>query len=843
MLAALTGVQTPVRAEIVLNIRAQPLGDALNEFARQTGLQVVLFTEVSEGITTRHLEGAFTPRTALELLLRDTGLELEYINERTIAVRSAQSDGPTQSSKSSAPRKTSLSGSVVLAQAPAWGREEAPPSRGADSGSPTLEEIIVTAEKRALRIQDLPIAVSAYSGETLSGKGIDNVSLLQQIAPSLQVQSTLNSYANVTIRGIGSHIQNIQAEPSVSISQDGVTYSDLELANLDFFDVERVEVLRGPQGTLGGRNATAGAINIHSKRPTSELEGGFKATLGNYHRMALKGHLSGPIAGERLLGRFAVRSDRDDGWLEVVNQGTRLGNRDKVQARASFLARLADQVDAHLILEVVRDKSRTPLVDAGRVRPDQPSPVEVFGVPAFDWGRRTIALDAPQAGKANLERNQGVLKLSWELAPSTTLSATTAYVDQYLRSSHDLDGSAIGGFTYDPLEPLIFDIQQFSQEINLLADLSERLDVIVGAQYLQTSGMQQTTFGLPELGVPFDAIHNVGKRELESLAAYTQWRYRLSDGVRLTAGSRYTHDSKDAHADRYAFGSLSGSRTDRGSWSAWTPRVAIELVPNDELTVYASVSRGFKSGGLAMFVDPPNPFKPEVVWNYETGVKSSSLDGRLRTAVTGFYMDYTDLQQVLSGVDPDFPQRSRILNAESATLYGVEVELEALLTARLRLNLTGTWIDATYGELSSHDPIFPELGAPVVAGGLNVRDANGNRVMLSPQWQFNVSGEYRAPLLGTALQAVTQLSYTWQDQVFHDIFNNDLIAQDAFGIVNLSAALETDDGKWQLALHANNLTDEFDRANLLYLNLPTGHTLVSNPGRPRSYGASLAYRF
>lgn len=734
---------------------------------------------------------------------------------------------------------------VAIGSAAAMAQEADEGSAGQTAASTRsrLEEVVVTAEKRTESIKDMPVAISAYSEEALMDRGIDSINVLQQISPSLQIQSTINSYANVTIRGIGTHIQNIQGEPSAAVSQDGVAYSDLELANLDFFDIERVEVLRGPQGTLGGRNATAGAINVYTNRPTQELTGSLKTTVGNYNRLGVESVLSGPLVGDRLLGRLALRSDRDDGWLDVVNQGTRLGNRDKLQARGRLLALLSENVELDLILELTRDRSKSALVDAGRVRPEQPSAVEVFGLAPFDWDSRRIELDQPQVGNSDLERKQTIVKLGWDLGQSAKLTATTGYIDQQLTSAHDLDGTAIGGFTVDPLDPLTFDIWQLSQEVNLIADLTDRLDVIVGGQYLRTTAEHSNTFGLPAVGVSMDAIHNSGERKLSSWAAYTQWRYRLSEQLRATAGIRYTHDSKEAHADRFFLGALTGSRTDRGSWSAWTPRFALEYAPTDDLTLYASASRGFKSGGLALFVNPPNPFSPESVWNYELGLKGNWLGDRLRTALTGFYMDYTDLQQVLSGVDPTLPQATRILNAESATIYGTELELEALLSDRLRLTFGGTWLNATYGKFGSHDPIYPELGEPVVSGGPNVRNLEGNRVMLAPEWQFNVSSEYRAPLPGGDMEAVMQVSYTWQDRVFHDVFNNELVSQDPYGLVNLSAAMETLDGAWQFSAYVHNLTDEFDRASLLFLNLPTGQALVSNPGRPRMYGVSLAYRF
>jgi iron complex outermembrane receptor protein len=243
------------------------------------------------------------------------------------------------------------------------------PDDGSQEGARVLEEIIVTAEKRAESTQDIPIAISAFSGDDIVEAGVTGIEDLKLLSPNLQFgKGPIDNF--VSIRGIGAELINVTAEAGISIGQDGVPFYSQTMFDAEFLDVERVEVLRGPQGTIAGRNATGGTINIYSRRPTEESEAQIKAAIGNYSRTELEGIVSGPIVDDVILGRLAVRSEQADGWVTNDYTGEDFNDADYIKVRASALAHLTEGLEAHLILEHSDDES-SPMLALGRARPDK----------------------------------------------------------------------------------------------------------------------------------------------------------------------------------------------------------------------------------------------------------------------------------------------------------------------------------------------------------------------------------------------------------------------------------------------------------------------------------------
>ncbi len=799
-------------AEQVFNIPAQSLASALRQFGLMADKQVMFSAEAVQGHMAQPLSGSYEPLAALSQLLEGTGLVYEVTSSNVLLVRAVDTAGTTKMGDQA----------------------------GEISNSFVLEEIIVTAEKRAESLQDIPIAISAFSNQTIERRGIDGLRDLQQIAPSLQFGESQNN-PHVSLRGIGAELPNIGAESGIAIAQDGIVLSNRFLFDADFFDVERVEVMRGPQGTIAGRNATGGAINVYSRRPTEEFEAGIKAALGNYNRVALDGYLSGPILGDKLLARVAVRSDRAEGWLHNKLLDTHLNETDKVFVRTSFLTNIWDNFEAHLILEGSFDRGlKAPSVEAGRARSDTPSIGEYAGVQQSDLDALEIYTNTPANPDQREEKYQATLKLTWDVSDAATVTSTTGYIDFFAEIGGDYDSSAADAV---PIPDIGVDVWQLSQEITLAADLSDRLDLIFGGLYYRSSAKEPLNVGLPYSGIPVGTLLLEPSQDLSSWSLYTQLRYRISDTLRVALGGRYTYDDKDfTEIDTFAGnpGLVPGAPASK-TWSAFTPRVAIDYTPTDDMTVFASVSRGFKSGGFNTYSVPVDRYEPEYVWSYELGLKANWLDRRLRTALTAFYMDYTDLQQSIFGEgERALPKTS---NAASSKIKGIEAELEAFVTDQFRVSASGTWLDATYSDLKTSDALFPELGEFNPATGLNVRDLSGNRLVRAPEWQFSFTGEYTIPLQGE-WQAVLRTDYYWQDAVFFDFFNNDLLKQGAYGLLNLYGAIETEDGRWKFAAYARNLLDERYFGNKL---TSIGGAPVpvhsGNIGTPRMYGVSLSHQF
>lgn len=720
------------------------------------------------------------------------------------------------------------------AQTPAVmaGVDAPPPAKAAE---PELEEVVVTAEKRSESVQSLPVAISVFSGSALENSHIDSLADLPLISPSLEVQDerAWNADQRVSIRGIGTDVGNFGGEPAVALSQDGVPYSLQTMFYTDFFDVQRVELLRGPQGTLSGRNSTSGALNIISNSPTPDLQGGLKETFGDYHLVETEGYLSGPIFGDLLEGRLAVRTAQRNGYVENTLLGQDLGAINKVEARGSLLARINDNFKASLIVEDVVDRSSYFVVDAGRAVPNQPSLAEIFGNPGFN--RQTMTTEQGIPTNAEFQKLQTSLKLDWTLGASANLTATSGYVHIFNTQINDANAPiAATPFFYNPALPLVSPVLQLSQELTLTANLSDRLDMVLGVLYLHHHAPLDYDIGVPSIGFPTDtSFQGRLTQNLTSAAGYTQWRYHLTDAVRLTAGLRYTHDAKD-YTDRSVFNGVPTPANAYGRWSASTPRFTLDYEPNKTLTAYATVSQGYKAGGFANSPGGPsavNEFGPEHVRNYEVGSKVTSFDGRLSATLNVFYMSYTNLQQGIFGIAQTNINES-VINVSRVPIKGVEWDLNALITDRFRLTSAGTLLQAKYQDLSSVDPFYPERG---------VVNLSGNQLMHAPKTQLTMTGEYRLPVT-QGWQAFLRASLAWQSKVYFDIFNHPSQAQAGYGVGNLSANLKSDDGKWEVSSYVNNVTNKFYWTFMASQIVIVPET-VGAPGLPRMYGGSIAYHF
>jgi iron complex outermembrane receptor protein len=304
----------------------------------------------------------------------------------------------------------------------------------------------------------------------------------------------------------------------------------------------------------------------------------------------------------------------------------------------------------------------------------------------------------------------------------------------------------------------------------------------------------------------------------------------------VTVGGRYTIDEKDFEMKANILGA-GVVRTADDSWGAFTPRFVIDYVPNDNTLLYVSASRGFKSGGFNTFGDvslPVNLFNPEFVWNYEAGLKTSLLERALRLGVTGFFSDYTNLQQTLFRINPQTGVRyPKIENAASAQIKGVELDVEAIPYRGLRLRASATWLDTQFGHFTSIDPIYPERGE---------QDLGGNRLPMAPDWQFGVSSEYSFPI-SRALKITARADYKWQSDVYFDLFNNPLNTQDTYGLLNASLSIGTTAENWALTAFARNALDERYVSQSLTAASDTVPSRVGQLGSPREYGVTLSYRF
>lgn len=715
---------------------------------------------------------------------------------------------------------TALSGGYLLAT-PTW-------AQAPTQGEGTLEEIVVTAEKRTEGLQNIPIAITAVTGNTLEKAGVQKVGDLTQLTPSLQFgQRSGNTF--IALRGIGQAGQDIGSQSGVTVSLDGVPLLNQFMMNPSFLDVERVEVLRGPQGTIQGRNATGGAINVYSNSPKNDLEGGLEATAGNYSQFGMKGVLNAPIIPDRLIGRLAFQTDGATGWLKNDFNGRRNEDTDLLEVRGSLMALPSDNFTVRAIAEYTRDRSDPAFsILFGRARPDLPSPSEAAHLPQNNLDALTVYFDQPN--RRDVQDFRSTLIARWDVGPNTAITSTTGFIRhniEYKQIDNDLTTLNSSSFPFIGLYA-----KQLTQEFTATTDLGSRADLIAGAFYMYGKSSEPLYISTPPINNAFVYLPN---EKLNSYALYTQFRYKITDSLRATIGGRYTIDAKsfDIHAN--SLGTLFFHTADN-SWRAFTPRYVLDYTLSDTAMVYASVSRGFKSGGFNTLGDvsqPVNVFNPEYVWNKELGTKSTFFENRLRMGLTAFQSDYTNMQQTVFRINPQTGVRyPKVENASTATIRGLELELEAMPYRGLRLTGSGTRLEGKYGQFFSIDPIYPERGS---------QNLQGNRTVQAPKWQFSTSGEYTFPI-SAHLEMTARADYKWQSRVYFDIYNDPLDVQDAYGLLNASLAVGTTNKDWLLTGWVHNAVDTryLSEANVKPGAAPSR---AGSIGLPRMYGATLSYRF
>jgi iron complex outermembrane receptor protein len=709
------------------------------------------------------------------------------------------------------------------------------------------DEIVVTAEKRPEGVQNVPIAITALSGQTLDKAGIKTVGDLTQLTPSLQF-GTKSTNIFIAIRGIGQAGQDIGSQSGVTVQLDGVPLLNHFLMNPAFLDVQRVEVLRGPQGTFQGRNATGGAINVYSNPPVDRTEGGAEFTVGNYGRIASKGFINVPL-GRTLDGRLSYQVDQADGWLKNGWLHRTNNTADLAELRGQLLFKPASNFSIRALLDWTRDDGDPDFAEIfGRADPNIPTSQELPGYPypVNDLKHLTVYTNDPN--QRRVKDLRGTVIAKWDLGPGTTLTSTSGYIKHNIKLLNiDVDATPAPTSTF-PLIGLY--AKEFTQELTLTTDLGRRADLVAGLFYMHGDSSEP-------LYLNFLTFTNflvyLPEEKLDSYAAYAQLRYHLTDKIRLTVGGRFTRDSKSYSLDAATLG-VHTLLAGKDHWDAFTPRFAVDYTPNDNSLIYASVSRGFKSGGFNTLPDtslPPNKFNPEYVWNYEAGLKQALFGRRLRFGVTGFYSHYTNLQQTVFIINPVTQVRfPRVLNSAGSNIKGIELEANATAVPRLVLGGSLTRLWAKYAFFCNADPLYPNLptdpacvgqtvnGSPVAVGSQNLQ---GNQLTQAPKWQYSLSGQYTF-LVSNRLGITPRLDYKWQSRVYFDIYNHPLNSQAAYGLLNASLAVGPPSGAWSLTGWVRNA---FDKRYVTQASVAPGvnPSLNGSIGAPRIYGVTAGVRF
>lgn len=672
-----------------------------------------------------------------------------------------------------------------------------------------IEEIVVTAERREASLQRTPLAVTAISGDTLATAAIKDVQDLAPSAPGLSYNRVSN-FAQLNIRGIGLEQINLGGEPGVAFHIDGVYLARPFVGDAIFADLARVEVLRGPQGTLYGRNATGGSLNLISVEPQREFQARVGASYGNYDRVRAEAMLNAPLTETGTVrARISGVLDQRDGYLRNLTNGERIDDARARSIRGQLAFDVGERGELLLAADHARDGGTGPVFQPGSL----PGTAAAFGG-RLDPDPRKLYADGPFDQTVKSTGVSARLKYEFDAVNLTSLSA---YRDSSFVLNSDLDGTDF--FLIN--QSLRESGEQFSQEVQLASAGEGAFQWLLGAYYFHEDGALNYAFPVPLFGT---TIRFVANQKTEAYALFGQASYQITDALKFTVGLRWSHDKKkgDTLRDLFAVSTVQV----KDSWSAVTPRFVLDYQVSDSTLVYASVSRGFKAGGLNTASLQTEAYDPEFIWNYEIGLKTRGLDGRMQLNLAAFHYDYSDLQVSQFAVGQTF-----IENAASARGNGLEAEFILIPVDGLTVTASAAWLDAQFKDYQSADSFRP---------GLGVLDLSGNQLPRAPKFTASVAADYEVPLPGGS-SLLLRGEYSHRDSVYFTPFNTDFARGGGLEQVNARIGWRSADERWQIGLFGRNLTDNLTEQTITVSGINGGTIVLFGP--PRTYGADIRFSF
>lgn len=673
----------------------------------------------------------------------------------------------------------------------------AAPSAVAEEADGLVDEIVVTARKREEKLQDVPAAITAFSARAIGDAGVANVSDVTLLVPNLSIANTQNmGTVFINIRGVG---QYRNSEPPVAMVIDGVQITSPNQITQDLYDIERIEVLKGPQGSLYGRNASGGAINIVTRQPTNEFEGLVRATYANGEDWRGQAVLSGPIIPDKLLFRVAGSYRDTAGLLRNVT----------LDRKVDFLE------DRNLRLRLLFTPTDALQLDLRGSISDADGGASWF-VPLPDASANDfdVPIQADALGRGSRTLKDAALKIDYDLGFATVTSISSlASVEEFF--FEDLEWLPLPILTADQ----DLDTATFSEELRLASPSTGRLRWLAGAYYLDTK-RDLVTF-VDVVGVTRLAIGNL-RDDNKAWALFGNVEYDLTPSLKFALGLRYDEDRR-RQTDRIQAGAIS-----RATFDELQPKVTLSWQATDEVLAYASYGSGFRSGGFNATATFGRQYRPEVVTSGELGVKSTWAGGRFVLNAAAFYSDFDNLQQYVLDVNSG---GQAIVSVPNARVYGLELEAQAQPVDNLQLTASlGLQRSRIKSELIGFDP--NAVGYP--PGFTFV----GKRVPLVYPWSYVLGAQYRWPLSDRA-RLTLRADYSARGGNYWEA--NNLDKQSAVHIVNARAAVEF--GSLEVVVWAQNLFDEEYFEEFVSREFAGTIADVGFLGRPRTYGVTTTFRF
>ena len=736
---------------------------------------------------------------------------------------------------------------LVMAMAPVTAHAgEAAAAAPGDS-----DAIVVTATKRSENSMKVPVALSVFTGKTLEATGITDVMSLQVATPGLVFTST-GAYGQPYIRAVGSRLLQDGFDPSVATYVDGRYISRQSAISTDMLDISRVEILKGPQGTLFGRNASGGAIRIITNDVTDRFEGSMQAGYGDYNAREFRGVVNIPLATDLGIRVAAVDSQRDGYAKNLIPTGNPSWNDKDFSAVRSKLRWTPGKLDAKLTFSYwhQKDNDGNDTVALGPLNLDTGTAPVINGGKGGSTGVGPYQVATQVTGENQKREYATELNLKYDLG-NMALSSITNYADY--NSSLAFDGDGTSAVITDAI--VHENDKTFSQELQLSSTNHGRIEWIGGLYYYNDEAIQETTINTGASYI------SQGRQDVKTIsyAAYGQAGWHITDAIKLDVGGRFTHDEKDASIARTTIPGLAAvgvyPSPITASWSKFTPSAALNYTFGNNL-VYAKFSRGYKSGGFNYPYPNAPVVSPEQLDMYEIGLKSQLFDHKVLLTLSGYYYDYTNLQISRAATGPNAITVTE--NAANARLYGIDADANWKVTPRLKLSgsvsLEHTeYVNYTNGDAKEYKGVVNGLGiTPGMSDyGFN---ASGMGMLRAPKFSATATLNYELPVAGGKMPI--NLNYSYKSSYLFDFIvapiatggpnvgtavdpQTGALRQRAYGLANGRIGFVPDHGSWEVAFWMKNI---FNRAYFEDV-VASGSGIRASYGAPRTLGGDLTIHF
>jgi iron complex outermembrane recepter protein len=726
----------------------------------------------------------------------------------------------------------SFGAGVVGAQEPTAARTAAAGEGGG------LAEIVVTAQKREERLQDVPITVSAFTPESLTNNRIATTQDLQFLAPAL-LYNQLGGYAQPFLRGIGSDISSPDSDATVGTYIDGAFVADSQSTIESLLGVERVEVLEGPQGTLFGRNTLAGAVSITTLTPKHQFEAAGSVTLGNYADKEVTARISGGVTDNLAVGLYAALTRSNT----IYDRQFIAGEPQHNDGRGVRLKAVYDPLPGmKLTGSVEYTTNDSPDVSGFRQGQVNSYGFGLFGAPVLiaPW---TIQND--YAFRNSNRSFNTTLREEFDLGGDFQVVGISNYRNNRIFTSNDLDATSadvLGSYA------LQFN-RTYSQELQLVSPKTDRFEYIAGLYFFhQNGGEVPTVSQSPFAFLPATTSFTTAAVVTNSYAGFGQLTFKATDDLRLTLGGRYSHEFKRIYNGSFGL-STSPATVDphccliapvtlipdqSKTWGQFTPKVGVDYRMGGTL-LYATYSEGFQSGVFNVTAPRDAPVNPEKLKAFEIGAKSDLLNNRLRANVAAYYYDFKDIQvQIDISGNNNQGAETVFLNAAAAKAYGLETSLEMAVAPELTVSGQASWQHSKYTRFDG----FPAqiANTPPALGYATVPvDVAGNQLERAPKWTASLSEDYHRSLMGGEVKENFGVYYNggfqWDPSGLHP--------QKAYALLNGSLGYEFPGHQWTLSAWAKNIANKY-YADMYF---PIVFGVLTSDGMPRTFGATVAFKY